>query len=194
MDKRKSSVKKNLHFKLIFARFYKVFTTLLVILIVAGAFFFILEPKYRESGQGNKVNLDLEKAELEKRQQHLKRLKVLVENYNKISPAEISRIKKILPDERDIPGLFAQFQELAAKNNLLLLSINFNEAPLAASTDGIKKISIAVDLLSTGSGSYQEIKRFVASLETNLRLLDIESVFYTPGSGSYSLIINTYYY
>lgn len=194
MAKKKTSFGKRFHLRLIFARFYKLITTVLVILIAGGGYFFVLEPRFRESGQGNKVDLNLIKAELLKRQQHLEQLQALIENYNKISPAEIARIKMILPRDQDIPGLFVQFQELATKNNLLLGAINFNDAPATSGSAEIKKISINVDLVSSNDISYQEIKKFIASVETNLRLLDIDSVFFTPGSTNYSLTIMAYYY
>lgn len=194
MVNKKISFGKTLHLRLIFARFYKLITTVLVILIVGGGYFVVLEPRFRESGQGNKVDLNLIKAELLKRQQHLEQLQTLIENYNKISPAEIARIKMILPRDQDIPGLFVQFQELATKNNLLLGAINFNDAPATSGSAEIKKISINVDLVSSNDISYQEIKKFIASVETNLRLLDIDSVFFTPDSTNYSLTIIAYYY
>lgn len=194
MAKKKISFGKRFYLKLIFARFYKLITVLLVILIVGSGYFFVLEPKFRESGQGSKVNLDLTKTELLKRQQYLEQLKALIENYNKISPAEINRIKMILPRDKDIPGLFVQFQELATKNNLLLAAINFNDAPATTETTGLKKISINVDLISSSEISYQAIKKFIASVETNLRLLDIDSIFFIPNSSNYSLTILAYYY
>jgi len=194
MAKKKTSLGKTLHLRLIFARFYKLITASLVILIVVGGYLFVLEPKYRESGQGNRVNLDLTKAELLKRQQHSEQLQALVENYNKINPADIARIKMILPREKDIPGLFVQFQELATKNNMLLAAINFNDTPSTPDSDEIKKISINVDLVGISGISYREIKNFIASVETNLRLLDIDSVFFTPDSNNYSLTIMAYYY
>lgn len=194
MKNKKTTSKKNLHLRLVFARFYKLITALLVILIVVGAYFFILEPKYNKSGQENVINLDSAKDELLKRQQHFEQLQILVKNYNQISPDEIARIKMILPRNKDIPGLFVQFQELAAKNNILLTSIDFNDTPLIDNSDGVKEISINIELLSVGGNAYQEVKKFIASVETNLRLFDIESVFFTPDSKSYSLTIIAYYY
>ena len=192
--KKKKYYRKGFYLRLIFGRFDELITTVLVSWIVEGGYCFVLEPKFRESWQGNKVDLNLIKAELLKRQQHLEQLQALIESYNKISPAEIARIKMILPRDQDIPGLFVQFQELATKNNLLLGAINFNDAPATSGSAEIKKISINVDLVSSNDISYQEIKKFLASVETNLRLLDIDSVFFTPDSTNYSLTIIAYYY
>ena len=63
MVKGKISFKKTLRLRLIFARFYKLMTVLLVILIVAGGYLLVLEPTYRESGQGSKTTLISAKAE-----------------------------------------------------------------------------------------------------------------------------------
>lgn len=194
MARKKTTFGKTFHARLVFARFYKLITALVVVLIIVGGYILVLEPKYREFGQGSKTNLNLAKTELLKQQQHFDQLKALVENYNKISPAEIARIKMILPRDKDIAGLFVQFQELAAKNNLLLTVINFNDTPAASSKGEIKKISISINLLGSGGNNYREIKNFIASVETNLRLLDIDSVLFSPGSSAYSLTIIAYYY
>ena len=194
MVKEKVTFGKTFHIRLVFARFYKLITALIVILIIGSGYILILEPKYRESGQGSKINLDLAKTELLRRQQHFDQLKALVENYNKISPSEIARIKMILPRDKDIAGLFVQFQELAAKNNLLLTTINFNDTPAASNNGEIKKISISINLFGSGGNNYREIKNFIASVETNLRLLDVDSVLFNPNSSAYSLTILAYYY
>lgn len=194
MANKKTKTGSSFHLRVVFARFYKLLTFLIVILILGGGYLFILEPKYRESGQGSKDNLNLSKTELLRRQQHLNQLKKLVDKYNSISPKEISRIKMILPEGKDIPGLFVQFQTLAAKNNLLLSSISFDETPMGIEKDAIKKININVDLLGGSTNSYQEVKSFIASVETNLRLLDIDSIFFNPESSAYSLTVVAYYY
>ena len=187
-------VTSNLHLRLIFARFYKVITAVLVLLILGAGYYFILGPKYRETGQTSRANLVLAQTELEKRKKYYADLQQLVANYQKISPAEVQKLKLILPEGKDIPGLLVQFQALATKNNLLLASINFNDAGPASDKEKIKKMSISVELLGGHANSYTEVKNFIASLETNLRLFDVSSIFFTPDSATYSMTVSTYYY
>lgn len=193
MDK-SPSIKSSLHLKLIFARFYKTIFGLLILIIMGAGYYFILAPKYHEAGQASRTKLTLAQTELEKRKQYYADLQQLVANYQKISPAEIQKLKLILPQGKDIPGLLVQFQALATKNNLLLSSLNFNDATGDNDKAKIKTISISVELFGGSQNSYTEIKNFISSIETNLRLFDVDSVFFSPDSANYSLTIFTYYY
>ena len=76
----------------------------------------------------------------------------------------------------------------------MLTTINFNDTPAASNNGEIKKISISGNLFGSGGNNYREIKNFIASVETNLRLLDVDSVLFNPNSSAYSLTILAYYY
>ncbi len=196
MAKLPNKTKDRYNLRLLFARFNRLINGLLLAVILFSGYHFVLSPKFQQAAQGSLKNLNLAKAELAKRQTYFDQLTALVNNYNRISPTEIQKIKSILPHDKDIAGLLVQFQQLAAKNNLLLAAINFNDLPDTSSKDrsGIKKISINIDLIGGGKDSFEEIKDFVASLEINLRLFDIQSVLFKPDSASYSITLYAYYY
>ena len=190
--------KKNLHLMLAIIRYYRLVTFILIVVIVALSYHFILEPKYRQVGSGGKFSLAALKQEVVKRQEHLNDLKRLIANYQNISQTDIDRLKKILPKGKDIPGLFVQFQALAEENNLLLASVSINETPetlIAKETAGtISKLDISLDLVGAGGSDYEGIKEFLASLENNLRLFDVNAVYFNPDSTVYSVDLFTYYY
>lgn len=186
--------KSNLHLRFIFVRFYKLILSVLILMVLGSGYYFILGPKYNSAGKASRANLALAQIELEKRNQYYSDLQKLVDNYQRISPAEIQKLKLILPQGKDIPGLLVQFQSLATTNNLLLSSINFNDISPISDKERIKTLGISLSLFGGNQNSYTEIKNFIASLETNLRLLDVDSVFFAPDSSSYSIKIIAYYY
>ena len=163
------------------------------------SYYFILEPKYQEVGIGGRYDLDNLKQEFTKRQEYLKDLKTLADNYQEVNQVDIEKLKKILPEEKDIPELFVQLQALAEEHNFLLVSVSINESAEAVKkktgTEGIKKLSISLNLISSGeTGDYDELKEFLTTLEHNLRLFDVNAVYFSPDSPNYTLDIFTYYY
>ena len=200
MPKQKESTKKSAgasaQLKFAFVRYHKLAVGLIVVVLVAASYFFILEPKYQEFGADSKNNIDNLRAELVKRQKFLENLQILTSNYQKFSPQEIARLQHLLPKESDIPGLFVQLQALTLGNNIFLAGVSINESPEAAQTkiEGVKKLSININLVGSAGGGYDEIKRFLDALENNLRLFDVTSVFFSPDSNNFSVNLLTYYY
>lgn len=189
---------KNLHLRLAIFRYYKLISVLLLIIIVVAGYYLILLPKYEQVGAGSRYNLETVENEFSKRLAHLASLQQLIQNYNKISQTELVKLKTILPREKDIPSLFVQLQDLTASHNLLLTSVSINETPdliKAAETFGtIKKLNISLSLIGTQADTYDQIKRFLSALESNLRLFDVTALYFNPDSPAYTLNISTYYY
>ncbi|MFA6410909.1 MAG: type 4a pilus biogenesis protein PilO [Candidatus Buchananbacteria bacterium] len=190
--------KKDLQFKLAVLRYYKFVTVLIIIVLIGLSYYFILEPKYQQVGIGGKYNIDTLKQELIKRQNYLDNLKKLAANYQNISQTEMLKLNEVLPEEEDIPGLFVQLQNLAQENNLLLASVSINETS-GSSQNGnlagnIKKLSVSLNLIGGQGNSYNEVKQFLSALEYNLRIFDVNSVYFSPDSPSYTINIFTYYY
>ncbi len=192
--------RKNLRLKLAIFRYYKLITVFLVILIVFLSYYFILEPKYQQVGVGGRYNLDTLKDKLSERERYLENLKKLTANYQKISQADINNLKNILPNQKDIPGIFVQLQALAEEYNFLLSGVSINEVPKEVkkgkeSPEKISKLNISLNLIGSGeSGNYAELKDFLSALEDNLRLFDVNAVYFTPDSPNYSINIFSYYY
>jgi len=60
-------------------------------------------------------------------------------------------------------------------------------------SSAVKKLSISVNLMGGKTTGYENLKSFLSSLEQNLRLFDVEAVYFTPQSSKYSLTLLTYY-
>ncbi len=192
---------KNLQLKIFFLKYYKLIILFFVATIIGLSYYFILNPKYQQASIGGKYNVSSLQQELDRRSAYLADLKSLDNNYKLINQKDIEKIKMILPEEKDIAGIFVQLESLAKENNLFLDGVSINEAETEnidsaeKNNDGIKKLSIKLNLTSTTEdGDYNEIKNFLSSLEYNLRLFDVNAVYFSPGSPTYSINLFTYYY
>lgn len=218
MAKPEKQQKEKINFKVLFSRFYQMITIGLAVIILVVGGYFILLPKYRQvSANSLQVSAALKKEE-SKRIDYLKNLKELISNHKKINQQEVGKLKTLLPANKDLPGLFVQLQGLAEENNFLLSSVNINEMPdgsgtkaekikieeegtTAASASGqkkavsgaIKKLSVNINLVGNKVTGYEAFKSFLSALEQNLRLFDIEAIYFTPQSPKYSLTLFTYY-
>jgi len=197
----KNRKNKNLQLKLAMLKYSKLITAFLVVVIAASSYYFILEPKYQQVGIGGKYNLDTLKSEVANRKEYLANLKKLISDYKSISQEELKKVKQVLPTEKDIPGLFVQLQALAESHSLFLSGVSINEAAPAAkakterSSGGeIKKLNLSISVVGSENNGYEKLKEFLTALEDNLRLFDINAVYFSPDSPAYSLEVFTYYY
>jgi hypothetical protein len=187
--------------QLFFVRYYYLIAAALAVGVIAAGYFMFLEPKYISIGIGASNDTTFLKDEQAKRQKYLVQLKDVSKKYRSINQTELTRFKAILPTEPDLPDLYAQFQTLTLKHNLLLGGIAFSEVGDQTAAEGeaktgngkLKKLSVSINVAGQGQGSYEEMKSFLTTLEDNLRLFDIQSVFFTPGSSAYAINLYTYY-
>lgn len=196
IEKRK---RRNLQLKIVFIKYNKAITLFLVIIILVFSYYFILKPKYEQVGGSGSYNLSNGKEDYVKRKSYLLDLKKLVTNYRQISQQDLNKLKEILPDQEDTASLFVQFQALAIENNFLLAGVTINEVPEKEKSSKklpseIKKLNITLELVGDQKQGYLQLKEFLSSLERNLRLFDVNSIYFSPDSANYSINIFAYYY
>lgn len=108
----------------------------------------------------------------------------------------------VLPQEEQIPQALNQVANIARVNNLSIQSIEIQNLPFQpkATTQTsilVKRIgSLRMDVQL--SGSYEELKAFVQTIETNIRLMDVRNLAITPsvnpnGAYAFTVTIDTYY-
>lgn len=185
---------KEVKFNQFFARYYKIITLFLVVVIIILGYY-LLAPKYQEVGLGGKYSLATLSQEKQEQLRYLEDLKKMVDNYRMINKSEIEKLNQILPEEKDIPGLFVQFQALAQENGFILTSININQEPerVASSEDRgeIKKLNISLNLIGK---DYEALKVLLEAIESNLRLFDVNAIYFNPDSNDYSINLFSYYF
>lgn len=174
-------------------RYYRIIT-LLSLTAVAIFGYYILAPKYEEVGLGGQYSITTLTREKQQKQRYLQELKELVGNYQRINQTDIDKLNQILPKDKDIAGLFVQLQALSRENGFILSSVNINQEPVKSSKSGakdeIRKLNISLNLIGS---DYQSLKRLLEAIEYNLRLFDVNAVYFSPGVPRYSINLFTYY-
>lgn len=166
-----------------------LFIFLAVAVFVALGYFFVWPEYGKLADLGSKVRE--KNLFLENKSNALASIKKLISNHNSISQDDREKLASMLPETVDEPGLFVLFETLALKNKMALLALDISEREAAADLKnlGIKEVFISANL--TG-GEYNDFKNLLGDLESNLRLLDIVAVSYTPDPSSLALNIKTY--
>lgn len=162
----------------------------LIIAVFAVAAYFVVWPEYGRFTEA-KTKLEEQKNLLDAENSTLASVKKLIANYDTISQTDNNKLASMLPEMIDEPGLFFLFEKLALKNNMSLLAIDISEKDPGAELKnlGIKEVDIAANL--TG-GSYADLKNLISDMESDIRLLDVAAISYTPDPASLTLNIKTY--
>jgi hypothetical protein len=135
--------------------------------------------------------------------QELKRVRdQLLSKFNTFSPEEKEKIQAFLPDNVDNIRLVIDINNVAARHNLAVKSLQIgntlsgksarNTAAVGASGSAVG----SVDLGFTVSSDYDRFLAFLSDLEHSLRLVDIEKIGFAAsatGINDYSLTIRTYW-
>ncbi len=185
---------------LILNRFRYALGAVAVIILALGYLFFI-GPQIQTIREFGLVDLNEEQKKVQERKTYLEQLRQMVANYQTINQQRLTDFAKLLPDEADLPGLFVGLEDLVTKSELKLTSLSITPATLGATatttgssqsaanpmlapstiksgTSELKGLNIS--LLVTGAQSYESIKSFLERIEGSLRLMNIQSVAFTP--------------
>ena len=171
-----------------------LFLGLLIIVVIVAAYF-VLMPRYN-SFRNLENQLKKEEENLRNRQKSLTDLKELEENYSS-AKLKVKDISNILPKEKQIPELLVQLEALAKENNLVLGSVS-----LASTAEGEEKAYKSLGISLELAGSYSNLKKYLDSVEKNMRIMDITSLNFSatpvvaegpPDVFSYTVSMRTYY-
>ncbi|MFH2136410.1 MAG: hypothetical protein ABII19_02145 [Patescibacteria group bacterium] len=176
----------------------KTSSTLLIFLLItifAVVAYLLIWPEYGRLAD-TEEKIILQKQALEGESKTFRDVSKLLENYADISSVEKEKIEEMLPSEVLEAGLFTLFENLAQKNKIIVLAVDISEKE---STENIKNLGISEVQASLNltagpdsEDSYGDLKKFLFDLETNLRLIDITSINYTPETATYTLNLKTY--
>lgn len=107
----------------------------------------------------------------------------LLDRYNAVLAEDKARLESLLPAQPTEETIMGLVQELALRHGLLLKRITIREtaqqSPLVAN---IQKKSYDELIIEMGvAGTYQSFQTFLASIEQNARLLEIETMSFSAG-------------
>lgn len=179
--------------------YFKWIIVFLVLVTLASGTFWIILPKYRQVRKKIEAANESLKLEYLKLSAYLKNLNSLNDTYKSVSQGELGKIGILLPDRPDAEDLMAQIEALAKNNGLILTSLQVVPETRAAAADAadktsenkqVKKIRITMNLSAI---DYVALRNFLKVLESNLRLMDVKQLTFSPGGRSAALDILTYY-
>ena len=108
----------------------------------------------------------------------------LLNRYNAISPEDQNRLKALLPSESNEEQLLDLIEAITLRHGLLLKTISVREMkqvnPLIVSSSQ-KKLYAEVTFEISVTGTYQSFRTFLAALEQNARLIEIETLSFSSG-------------
>lgn len=178
--------------------FWISFTIALVVL--GGGGYFVLFPKYQVYSLQKNVDLPQLVAKDELTTKRLLQISQDQIDFTKIKEnPELQKLLHILPSKKEVADIFVEFDKMAQTENFKIVNFSMSE-DLSQNASKFKDLpenlgQIQIQMSLAGSG-YERLKRLLVMLETNLRLIDINSLSFIPnqnGTTLYSFMITTYY-
>lgn len=177
---------------------------LVIIFVGLGGYWLFLGPQLQTVQRTGLFESKNKQDELAAKKLDLEKIKALASEYSALNLSELEKISKALPTHPRIPDIFAQFEVLAQKNQIIVSSLSVHEGTALPARQGEQQIDKAVlnrigvlDItLKVGAlDSYEKLKAFLNSIESNMRLVDLTSLQYLGQNDhdTYSLNLKSYY-
>lgn len=203
MEKEPKIKKGKMELNVFLIKYFRLLVLGICLLLLAGAFFFLIRPKYAELNQLSAETAKLQ-ADYGEQQAYFSKLKELEGAYNQIDPRDIEKIAAILPSSDDQEDLLPQVESMAARSGLLLTSLSVTKkdedktagpgssGPAAASNlpAGVKSLKISMELAGI---DYVGLKNMLAALENNLRLINVDRIVFSPEENKATIEASAYY-
>lgn len=177
----------------------RLFAVLVSLGFLIGAIIFFssaVAPEYKNIQQlrGEKQSLDAVVGEEERL---INTASQLLNEYQNAANLR-DNLSLVLPREEALPGMINQIQGIARSTGVTIEGINVENLPLTHSEAssivepvGNFKATVRV------KGSYEALRSYIQSLETNVRIIDVDSMAVSGGGGAgpltANLVLRTYY-
>lgn len=215
MDKLKKeefpSNEKRFNFGLLLNRYYNLFVLILVVIVFIGGFLFLLFPRYRVVSKEIREKNTAQEEEYRSLEKYFNELAEYRATYESISKEDKEKVNSMLPISPPLEDLFTEIEALIRGRGLLLNSIAITPdiayKPLIPTSE-MNYISTSTSevnenyipqlgrikfVISISGIDYKGIKGLLATLENNLRLMDLEDLNFSLDGKSATLQITTYY-
>ncbi|EKD49853.1 MAG: hypothetical protein ACD_63C00027G0001 [uncultured bacterium] len=142
---------------------------------------------------------DAKRIELAAQKEDLKNLAELNETMKSIS-GEMENVEMAIPKGLSVPELLTSLETVAIQSGMVFNSIAVSSsANVASPAASAEKGEVAVpesiskmEFVVSASGGFKNLKKYLDSIEKNIRVIDVESVE-MDASGMYLINMQTYY-
>lgn len=180
---------------------FKAFISIIFLALSVVIFFTKSQPKLEET-KALRNKTDAYNEALSNAKKIKETTNKLLNKYNAVDQENIDKINTILPSQFDGIKLAVELENALAKNNMSMKSVSFKETkPVSknASKNKNKKKEAPYETASVSlqiNGKYESFYSFLKDAESNLRLLDINSIKFSVGNADtydFDLDISTYW-
>ncbi|MEK9148383.1 MAG: type 4a pilus biogenesis protein PilO [Patescibacteria group bacterium] len=108
----------------------------------------------------------------------------LVQEYSAVPEENLDKILAMTPKDPGTADMLVDVETLAAKHGLLLSPVDFNiaeRAPASPLGEAAMRPYAVASLTMGLRGSYEAFQAFLAALERNLRLVDVNKITFASG-------------
>ena len=191
-----ASIRKKPRGSALFVRYYGA-TFFLLVSVFAFIGYRVFQPliqRFKETNERIQTTL----TEIDDGNRFLDSVNASIAAAESIDPDTILRIDEALPKREDTPKMLKMFSKIADSSEVSISSIQFSRGTASkddASPSEFSLIPISIGLSVTSPG-YLAMRDFLHNLETNVRLLEANSISVTPNEGtgefSYTLDMTAY--
>jgi hypothetical protein len=169
-----------------------VYSAAFILITGALVFFLAIVPLVRMLQSGGKASISDARERNRVAQNTLDAEKKLADAASSLSAADRDMLAYALPAEPDAPGLVVIMKSLAIASGVKLTSFDVSTPSTSegsvASAAGQAIITASLDLVT-----YDRLKIFLTNMENSLRIFDLKSLSFSPGTGSASIQVVSYY-
>ena len=180
---------------------FRLLTPIVLILVAGSAFFFYTDPHYQNIKTLRAQEREYDDA-LTKSKELQQARNQLIAKRNTFAPDDVRKLERLLPDNVDNIRLILDIDNIAMRYGLRIRGVSVStpkdtrseQSALAvgASTDRVG----SVELSFTIAARYQDFLRFLQDLERSVRIVDVQTLSFTVGTGEltqYSILVKTYW-
>jgi len=156
----------------------KAITPLILLGIAIASYFVYMKPAY-DTIQTLTAKKDQYTNVVEKAKELAVRRDTILSEYNAISPADIDRLKKVIPETFDSVILARYISTIASSHGMIIKSTKITEpqaetreVAIAPQDGQYKKMQVTFSV----KGPYDQFVKFVKDLESGLYLMDVSSI------------------
>ncbi len=161
-------------------------------------FFQLIQPAYSDvqTLKGKELST---KSALEKEQQAIEQAKTLIAQYQSESQAQ-NNLALAMPAGPNVAGALAQLYGIAQNNGIAINAMSVSAPAIQLAQGAQQKSGTAsgggqiikprgtVSIQVSALGSYENLKSFIAQIETNLRVFDLTSFSIQAPSGGVAVV------
>lgn len=169
---------------------FTIFATLTVLIFLTVGFILVINPKISEIRSFGIFNLQRTREQRDDVAESLRLTRSVVGSYNAINMQDSEKLQSVLPTSADLPAMFIQVEALALGAGLRLNNVSFTTASTVRSGTKTTKVDekeipsglqqMQVNFTVSGGHGYASLKNFLGTLESSVRLLNVQSLTYSP--------------